>query len=110
MSRAAFTRARRFGCAFHRRGQGEVGRRHLRDIDEEIDAIEEGAGDAREIIRLARRSLAALESARPAAALARIGRRHELEARGIAHMPVGARHDSFAILERLPKLNPEPAR
>ena len=65
-----------------------------------IDAIEEGARQAREVLRaLARRAAARLDGR--AAAATGIGGGDELKARRERGAPRGARHDDVALLERL---------
>jgi hypothetical protein len=67
-----------------------------------VDAVEQGSGNARLVIAGAFGGAAAAQRRiAEIAAAARVHRRHQLEARRMAHMGIGARHHRLAGLDRL---------
>jgi hypothetical protein len=73
-------------------------------LDLEVDAVEERAREPSEVPAARHGAAAAVESLpdrQPARA--RVGREHELEARGVPRAPGRALDDELAVLERLTK-------
>ena len=75
---------------------------HARHFDMQVDAVEQRPGNARLVIGAAfGRARTGLRRIAEITAAAGVHRRHQLKARRIAHMGVGARHHRFAGLDRL---------
>src|SRR5579883_1124115 len=92
------------GRAFRRCGQHEIRSAYRRNFDHEIDAVEEGSGEARLILGEAtgdRLTIAAEARIEGVAATAGIHGRDELETGGIDDAMIGAGDGHFAGLERL---------
>ena len=82
---------RDFGAALRRRGQGQIGGGDPRDLDMQIDPIQQRPGYTRLIIgRAPRRPAAGERWVTKMPATAGVHRRHQLHARGESHVSVGA--------------------
>ena len=91
-----------FRIAFSGGRQRQVGGGDALHLHMHVYAVKQGARDARLVVAGAFGSAAAAQCRiAEIAAAAWIHRRHQLEARGIAHMGIGARHHRFAGLDRL---------
>ena len=89
-------------AALRRRRQGQVRGGHARHVHEQVEAVQQRAGEAPAIIRrAARRAVAGAVRLVDMAAAARVHRRDQLEAGRIGDMAVGARDRHPADLQRL---------
>ena len=83
------------------RWQNEIGGRHRRKIDAQVDAVHQWAGNPGLIVRRAVRALSAgLTGFAGVPASTRVHCRDQLKARGIADAVVGPRDHCFAGLKR----------
>ena len=102
MARAAATRAATSAepsAGGGRARSAELDRRH---VDAEIDAVEQRARELALVVEAAaRRAAAGAAGLHQMAAAAGVHRRHELEARRIGDMGIGARHRHAARFQRL---------
>ena len=90
------------GAALRRPRQHEVGGRDRRHFDLQIDAVEQGPGDARLVAFDATAALAAgIARLAGAAAAAWVHRGDELNARRVGDAVIGARDHRLAGLQRL---------
>ena len=93
--------AAHFRRALGRRWQAEVHRSDGRRLVEKVDPVKKRPRNPGLIVLRAAGSARTGGGAGPSPTAAGVHRRDQLEARRIAHMPVGPRDDRFARFERL---------
>lgn len=94
--------ARNIGAGFSGHRPDEVGGGDGRDVDADIDAVHQRAGDAGLVIaHAARAASAAMARLAGHAAAAGVHRRNQLEFCRIGDAVIGTRNDAFAAFERL---------